>query len=53
MPFALRFAAFTLVLDLLHAVTRRQQDLAIEVVVLRQQLRMYERKAQRAPRLAR
>jgi len=53
MLFAFLFAAFTLVLDLLHAVTRGQPDLAVEVVVLRQQVRLYQRKAQRAPRLAR
>jgi len=53
MPFAFLFATFTLVLDLLHAVTRSRRDLAVEVIVLRQQVRMYQRKAQRAPRLAR
>ena len=53
MPFILLFAAFTLVLDLLRAATRRQQDLAVEVVVLRQQVRMYQRKARRPPRLSR
>ncbi len=35
MPFAFLFAAFTLVLDLLHSVTRGRLDLAVEVVVLR------------------
>jgi putative transposase len=53
MPFALLFAAFALVLDLLHAVTRSRRHLAVEVVVLRQQVRMYQRKAPQAPRLAR
>ena len=53
MPFALLFAAFALVLDLLHAATRGQRDLAVEVVVLRQQVRMYQRQATRAPRLSR
>jgi putative transposase len=53
MPFALLFATFALIFDLLYALTRRQRDLAIEVVVLRQQVRMYQRKARRAPRLAR
>src|SRR6476659_5615665 len=53
MPFALLFAAFALVLDLLHAVTRSRRDLAVEVVALRQQVRMYQRQATRAPRLAR
>src|SRR5829696_7040968 len=53
MPFALLFAAVALVLDLLHAVTRSRRDLAVEVVVLRQEVRMYQRKAQRAPRLTR
>jgi hypothetical protein len=51
MPFTLLFAAFTLVLDLLRAATGRQQDLAVEVVVLRQHVRMYQRKARRAPRV--
>ena len=53
MPFALVFAAVALVLDLLHAVTRDRRDLAVEVVALRQQVRMYQRKTKRAPRLAR
>src|SRR5829696_8822932 len=53
MPFALLLAAFGLVLDLLHAITRRRRDLALEVVVLRQQVRMYQRQTQRAPRLPR
>jgi len=35
MPFAFLFAAFALLLDLLHAVTHSRRDLAIEVVVLR------------------
>jgi hypothetical protein len=38
-----------LVLDLLHAVTRGRRDLAVEVVALRQQVRMYQRQATRAP----
>ena len=49
MPFARLVAAFALVLDLLHAVTRGRQDLAVEVVVLRQQVRLYQRQAKRAP----
>jgi hypothetical protein len=53
MPFAFLFVALALILDLLHAVTRRQRDLAVEVVALRQQVRMYQRQAKRAPRLAR
>ncbi len=55
MSFTFLFTAFTftLVLDLLRAVTRRQGDLAVEVVVLRQQVRMYQRKARRAPHLSR
>ncbi len=53
MPFALLLAVFRLVLDLLHAVTRFRQDLAVEVVVLRQQVRMYQRTGTRVPRLAR
>ena len=53
MPFALLFATFALVLDLVHAATRGRGDLAVEVIVLRQQVRMYQRKATRAPHLAR
>ncbi len=53
MSYALLFAAFALVLDLLHAMTRSHRDLAVELVVLRQQLPMYQRKAPQAPRLAR
>jgi len=49
MPFALLFAAFALVLDMLHAVTRGQRDRGVEVVVLRQQVRMYQRQAKRTP----
>ncbi len=53
LPFAFLFAVFALALDLLHVVTRGRPDLAVEVVVLRQQVRMYRRQARRAPRLAR
>ena len=53
MPFAILFAAFVLILDLLHAVTRDRRGLAIEVIAIRQQVRMYRRQAQRAPRLTR
>ncbi len=53
MPFAFLFAAFTLVLDLLRAVMRGRPDLVVEVVVLRQQVRMYQRKATRPLRLSR
>jgi putative transposase len=53
MPFALLFATFALILDLLHTATRDRRDLAVEVVALRQQVRMYQRQATRAPRLAR
>ncbi len=53
MPFALLYATFALLLDLLHAVTRGRRDLAVEVLVLRQQVRMYQRKATRPPRLSR
>ena len=42
MPFALLLAACALVLDLLHAATRDRRDLAVEVGVLRQQVRMYQ-----------
>src|SRR4051794_19309608 len=53
MPFALVFAVIALVLDLLHAVTRDRRDLAVEVVALRQHVRMYQRQAKQAPRLTR
>jgi hypothetical protein len=52
MPLAFLFAAFTLVLDLLHAATRSRRDLAVEVVAQRQQVRMYQRQATRAPMLS-
>ncbi len=52
MPFALLLAVFGLIFDLLHAATRRRRDLAVDVVVLRQQVRLYQRQAQRAPPLA-
>jgi hypothetical protein len=53
MPFALLLAALALVLDLLHAATRGRRDLAVEVVALRQQVRLYQRQAHRAPCLSR
>jgi transposase len=53
MPFAFLFAVFALALDLLHAVTRDRRHLAVEVITLRQQVRVYQRQATRAPRLPR
>jgi hypothetical protein len=49
MPFAVLFAIFALALDLLHSVTRDRRHLAFEVIVLRQQVRVYQRQATRAP----
>jgi transposase InsO family protein len=42
-----------LVLDLLHAMTRSEHDKTREIVVLRQQLRRYERTVSARPRLSR
>lgn len=53
MQFALLFVAVALVLDLLPVATRRQQELAAEVVVWHKKVHMYQRKAQWAPRRAR
>ena len=49
MPFARLRAAFAPVLDLLHAVTRGQRELALQVVVLRQHVGQYRRQVTRAP----
>jgi putative transposase len=53
MLFAVLSTTLTLLLDLLHAVTRSEHDKTLEIVVLRQQLRRYERSMARPPRLSR
>jgi putative transposase len=45
MPFVVLHVAFSFLLDLVHALTRSDHDRALELVLLRQQLRLYERKA--------
>ncbi len=49
MPFLVLHVVFSFLLDLLHALRRTEHDKTIEVVLLRQQLRLYERQA-RQPR---
>src|SRR5215210_3889258 len=43
MPFLILHVVFSFLLDLLHALRRNDHDKTIEVVLLRQQLRLYER----------
>ncbi len=45
MPFLVLHFVFSFLLDLAHALTRSDQDQALELVLLRQQLRLYERQA--------
>src|SRR6266542_4463614 len=45
MPFLALHVVLSFVLDLLHLVTQRDHDRALELLLLRQQLRLYERKA--------
>src|SRR5215211_6466306 len=52
MPFLVLHVVFSFLLDLLHALRRSDHDQTIEVVLLRQQLRLYERQA-RQPRPSR
>jgi putative transposase len=52
MPFLVLHVVFSFLLDLLHALRRSDPDKTIEVVLLRQQLRLYERQA-RQPRPSR
>ncbi len=52
MPFLVLHVAFSFLLDLIHALRRSDHDQTIEVVLLRQQLRLYERQA-RQPRPSR
>ena len=45
MPFLVLQVVCSFLLDLLHALRRSEHDKTIEVVLLRQQLRLYERQA--------
>ena len=45
MPFLALHIVVSFLLDLAHALTRSDNDQALEVVLLRQQLRLYERNA--------
>jgi putative transposase len=45
MPFLVLQIVISFVLDLLHVVTQSDHDRALELLLLRQQLRLYERKA--------
>src|SRR5215208_6461012 len=52
MPFLVLRVVLSFLLDLLHVVTRSDHDQALELILLRQQLRLYERQA-RQPRPSR
>ena len=45
MPFLARHVVFSFLVDLLHVVTRSEHDVTLELLLLRQQLRLYERQA--------
>ena len=45
MPFLALHVVLSFLLDLAHALTRSRHDQALELVLLRQQLRLYERQA--------
>jgi hypothetical protein len=45
MPFLILHVVLSFLLDLAHALTRSHHDQALELVLLRQQLRLYERQA--------
>lgn len=53
MPFRVFLLVLTFLLDLIQALARSKQDQAIEVALLRQQLRIALRKVPSAPRLSR
>ena len=53
MPFLIVHLVLAFVLDLIHVLIRSKQDQALEVLVLRQQLRIALRQAPSMPRLAR
>ena len=44
MPFPALHVVFSFLVDLIHVVTRSEHDATLELVLLRQQLRLYERK---------
>ncbi len=46
MPFFALHVVFAFVLDLVHALTPGDHDKTVELLLLRRQLRLYERKAQ-------
>ena len=52
MPFLALHIVVSFLLDLAHVLTRSDHDQALELVLLRQQLRLYERQA-RQPRPSR
>ena len=52
MPFLALHVVFSFLLDLAHVLTRSEHDQAVELLLLRQQLRLYERKAAQ-PRVSR
>jgi hypothetical protein len=52
MPFLVLHVVLSFLLDLAHVLTRGEQEQALELLLLRQQLRLYERKA-RQPRPSR
>ena len=45
MPFLVFYVVLSFLLDLVHVLTRSDHDQALELVLLRQQLRLYERQA--------
>ncbi len=45
MPFLVLHVVLSFLLDLVHVLTRSDHDQALELVLLRQQLRLYERQA--------
>ena len=47
MPFLALHVVCSFLLDLIHVVTRSDHDQALELILLRQQLRLYERQAKR------
>ncbi len=53
MPFLVVHLVLTFFLDLIRALTRSKQDQAVEILLLRQQLRIALRQAPPAPRLSR
>ena len=52
MPFLILHVVLSFLLDLVHVLTRSNHDQALELLLLRQQLRLYERQA-RQPRPSR